>query len=358
MKRAGPLRGLLATLALVAGACASAGQPAHTSAPPAADEARAVVDFAGVDAWLRCARAAAERSACARESAGTRGGHIATLSMATFGDETPPVVTPSRQAVEALVDRMKAWPDALSLADRFLPARVGGGPLQVFVVANGHPWGDAYVRRVDARGGAVRLDDAGEPVVILNALLIASGYGGDAAEQATSAFGVLSHELFHALFRRYRAKDPAWAKLPGVLPPRQALQVIVLDEGVAHFVDRADQLLREGFPRPRADAALAALARADERLAGAPIASAEAEELLRAANQGRYWDKYGAIAGMLFAYGVHRAFGLDGLKEAVRCGPGRLVAAYARAAERAPDLPPLPERLKGGGWLDLCRPGT
>jgi hypothetical protein len=248
---------------------------------------------------------------------------------------------------------MRGWPDVLARVQRFFPARVRVNLLRVFVVANGHPWGDAYVRGVSEEGDVLRLWESGEPVTVLNAVLIASGYRGDAAAQADKALGVLSHEVFHAFFRRYRAQTPAWAQVTGDLAPRVALQVLVLNEGVAHFVDRGTELLRDGFPSERADAALGRLAGAWERLAHAE--GPEAEEILRAADQGPYWDKYGSIGGMLITYGVYRAFGLEGVRDALRCGPGRLLSRYQDAAARVSGLPELPENLNASRWIDLCR---
>jgi hypothetical protein len=319
-------------------------------------DARVVIDFAGADAWLECARTTADLQVCETASAATPGGRVAVLSNATFGSGTPPVpVPPRKESVEALVAQMKNWPDARARAARFLPTRVGGGPLRVFVVANGHPWGDAYVRGVQGDGDSARLSDAGEPVIILNALLIASGYRGTASAQAQSAFGVLSHELFHALFRRYRSHDPAWSRVARETSPRHELQVLVLNEGVAHFVHREQELLRDGFPPDRAGASLVALGNAWQRLEHVAVESAEAEEILRSANQGRYWDKFGSISGKLLAYGVFRSAGAAGIKEAVRCGPGRLLSLYAQATTRIVELPTLPETLSSSAWFDLCQ---
>jgi hypothetical protein len=261
--------------------------------------------------------------------------------------------------VAALVAAMKSWPDAVSQAARFLPARVGGAPIQAFVVANGHPWGDAYVQGVEGSGPGLRLSATGEPVIVLNALLIASGYRGKAADQAASAFGVLSHEVFHAIFRRYRTQDPGWRAVPAELRPRGTLALLVLNEGVAHFVARRERLEHEGFPRDRGTAALAALATAWRRLDSVSTGSAEAEEILRSADQGPLWEKFGAIAGMLFTHGAFRAFGDEGVKEAIRCGPGRLITLYARVTRHFADLPELPDELRtsadGDEWFDLCR---
>jgi hypothetical protein len=140
------------------------------------------------------------------------------------------------------------------------------------------------------------------------------------------------------------------------VPPLVALQILVLNEGIAHFIAREDQLQREGFPRARADASLAALARAWERLTAAPDGSPEARAILRTASEGSYWDKYGSITGMLFAYGVARGFGSDGLQQAVRCGPGRLVALYDDAAARWSELPRRPDPLRAASWVEVCAP--
>jgi len=353
--------GTTGILLVVAGcSCTATTQPTRRIETPRASavdrDARVVIDFAGADAWLECARTAADLQGCETASAATPGGRIATLSNGTFGSGSPPAAVPPRkEAVEALVAQMKSWPDALGRAARFLPARVGGGPLRVFVVANGHPWGDAYVRGVQGDGDSARRSDAGEPVIILNAVLIASGYRGTASEQAQSAFGVLSHELFHALFRRYRFQDPLWSRVAHETSPRHELQVLVLNEGVAHFVDREEELLRDGFPPDRSGAALVALGNAWQRLEHVPAESADAEEILRSANQGRYWDKFGSISGMLLAYGVFRSAGAEGIKEAVRCGPGRLLSLYAQATTRIADLPRLPATLSSGAWFDLCQ---
>jgi hypothetical protein len=353
--------GLLGAVAVVGG-CGGG-----STAPPSAgtqarrrgsfDQARVVVDFAGVDAWLDCARRAGDPLACERASAATPGGRIAGLCLDTFGDGAPREITPAPGSVAALVAQMKAWPDALAQAARFLPARIGGGVLRVFVVANGHPSGDAYVRGVDGvdgPDGALQLSDAAEPVILLNPIVIASAYRGQPPEQAASAFGVLSHELFHALFRRYRAHERRWTRFSGDLSAGEELQLLVLDEGVAHLVAREERLLREGFPRGRAQAALDAFTRACASLARAPEGSPESAQILRSAGQGGYWEKYGSITGMLLAYGVLRAFGVTGIREAVRCGPGRLRRLYVESARRLPDLPALPANLCAGAWIDLC----
>jgi hypothetical protein len=154
---------------------------------------------------------------------------------------------------------------------------------------------------------------------------------------------VLSHEIFHALFRRYRDRAPAWARLAHDTSLDTALQILVLNEGIAHFVGRRERLAREGFPVDKATANLAALANAREHLDA---------KVLTSASRGPFWSKFGSVSGMLFAYAVARARGDDGIREAVRCGPGRLVALYEQTRR---ELPPLPEQLRPDRWIDLCR---
>lgn len=315
-------------------------------APAVADAARVVIDYAGIDAWLACVRAGADRPACAAASAATPGGRLAEAAVATFGDagEMP---APAVDEVAAVVVAMKAWPDALSRAVRFVPAPVDGGPIRVFVVGNGHPQGDAYAQAFDAAG---RPAERGEPVVLLAPVLIAAGYTGGPAARADKAFGVLAHELFHVLFRRYLGRDPAWAALAGDPQPRTRLEVLVLNEGIAHFIAREAELVRDGFPAEHAAGSFDALALAWERIDGPDGAA-----VVRAASQGSYWNKFGSIAGMALAYGVFRDRGAAGLVEAVRCGPGRLVTLYAAAVARHPELRPPPPLT--ASWLDVCRRG-
>jgi hypothetical protein len=313
------------------------------------------LDFSGVDAWLACAGSGGAPGACAWASEVTWGGRLAKAAEGTFGDVglAEPAV-PTTGEVRELVGAMRRWPDPSAAVTPLLPAVVPG-PISIHVVANGHPAGDAYVRKVRvAEGGAPELSDSGNPTVILNALLI-SGYKGTSPERAASALGVLRHEIFHVLFARFRDQDPGWQSLGSDLSPTRQLELILLNEGIAHWVDRRERLAREGFPPERARAALSRLAEAFAKLAALPEGSAEAQTILEAANQGQYWDKFGSIAGMLLAEGTFQSRREKGLREAARCGTGKLFAGYGEAAARNKTLPPLPPGLLGGREpLDLC----
>jgi hypothetical protein len=298
-----------------------------------------LLDTAAVDAWLSCRGEAAPSSACSERSGRTTGGRIAELSRGSFVSAGDRQHDPPLDRVAGLVLAMKTW--RLSRTVRGVAAllpRPTPGRYRIFVVANGHPIGDAYVRRVVFRGEIPTLARAGEPVIVLNALAIAAGYRGTPADQARSALGVVQHELFHALYARSGLVRPAKTVAARLLQ-------LVLNEGVAHFADRRRRLQIEGFPADRANTALTSLAAALVRAEKLKVGSIEARQLLGRAGEGRYWGKHGAISGMLLAHGVHRALGAPAIREALRCGPGRLVALYQRARRLEKELPALPQEI-------------
>lgn len=319
----------------VSGACGVVDEP-----DGADDWADVRLDFGGIDAWVACARSGGELERCFAASRGTEGGRRAAAAVGSFGVGPPtPDADPAR--VKALLAEMKAWPAVVGRVARFFPRPVGGPPLRAFVVANGHPWGEAYVRA----------EADGEPFIVLNAYLMAARYRGDAAAQARSAYGVLAHEVFHALFARYRSQHRSHTAAGR--SPTYRLAQLVLDEGIAHFIAGTDARSQEELPAEAA-AALPALAQAWARLRALPADSAEANAWLRRANEGPYWEKYGAIAGMVMAYGIDRALGETALRDAVRCGPRRMLSLYRVATERAPTLPPLPAPLDTAIWPGWC----
>lgn len=341
--------------ALLFAACAHGVQGGPASQKPS--RLKVVMDFGAVDAWLACRRAGSDTGTCEAASAATTGGQIGHLARDTFGSGDPPTVpNPTSEAVAQLVEAMKTWPDVSAQVQRFFPKPVSG-TIKVFVVANGHPWGDAYVRTATQDGANCRLAPDGEPVAVLNAVLIAGGYRGTPPEQASSALGVLRHEVFHVILNWYRRAERAWARLAQPTAAEE-LALLVLNEGIAHFVDRETDLLAGGFDLARGSAALTRLAEAARRLEN-QAGEQESGEILSSANQGKYWDKFGSVSGMLFAYGVFHAFGIDGIREAIRCGPGRFVQRYDEASRTDPELPKIPaELLAAWSALDLCVDGS
>ncbi|MBI1751144.1 MAG: hypothetical protein HY014_12685 [Acidobacteria bacterium] len=268
---------------------------------------------------------------------------MAEASWGSFGDlpaELPALPSPAH--MEAFLQALhRADPTHLDaeLAPLFPP--LPGLKVEVKVVANGFPvWGDMYVRRFSLRDGSQVEDEQGRLVILLNACLVAGrSYGETSEAQAAGAMNVLRHEVFHICYGTLRERDPRHTQ-DSALTPAESLLLTTQNEGMGHFLADQAKLRAKGFPAERAERALK-----DLEAALLAIRQGKATpKLLLDANQGPFWSKYAAISGMLFAYGVDRAQGAEGLKASLREGPAALVRRYMEAADRLPELPkPGPE---------------
>ncbi len=304
------------------------------------------VDYRGIKAWIARAQVAPQRPASwEAASAATEGGQMAEASWGSFGDlisNLPPPPSPSH--VEAFVKALRrADPTHLDteLAPLFPP--LPGVMAEVKVVANGFPiWGDMYVRRFKVQDGSQVEDERGRLVILLNACLVAGpAYGKTPDDQATGALNVLRHEIFHVYYGTMREQDPRH-KPDSALKPIESLLLTTQDEGIAHFLADQVDLRAKGFPAGRGEKALKDLEAALVSIREGKATS----ELLLNANQGPFWSKYAAISGMLFAFGVEKAQGAEGLKASLREGPASLIRRYMEATAHIPELPkPGPEVL-------------
>lgn len=295
------------------------------------------LDFQPADSWLSAPEGKREAV-----SSRTLGGLVATAALPTFGPLPNGSASVDPERLSQLLTEMRAWHASPKELSELFPNQEYA-PISVFVVATGHPAGDAYVRRVSFTQEGPRLDEPGEPVVVLNASVIARTYPGTAKEQARDAFGVLRHECFHVLYQRYRL-TPEGSKRKADSTSEARLWELVLEEGIGHFLDMGMQFPRDGFPPDKAEAAVRHLVQALAQLRNSP-GSERAELLLREANQGKYWDKYGSISGMLFAYVVHQKAGMSGLRSALQEGPHRLMLDYQKIAIISGRWPTLPEEI-------------
>lgn len=313
-----------------------AGPPAVRAAASKMDHSVLNIDFQAAEAWLSAP--AGMRDAV---SSRTLGGRVAASALPTFGP-IPGYTSVTTEGVSQLLSEMKSWGSSPADLTGLFP-NLESAPIRVFVVATGHPNGDAYVRQVNFSPEGPELSEAGEPVVILNANIIAQTYPGKAEDQARDALGVLRHEIFHVLYARYKM-TPEGSSRKASLTPEGDLWELVLDEGIGHFLDMGTQFQKEGFPRERAETAVRRLIQAQRLLQDSPN-SGMTETLLREANQGKYWDKYGAISGMLFAYVVYQESGMEGLRAAIQEGPHRLMRDYNAIAAASGAWPVLPQDL-------------
>lgn len=211
-----------------------------------AQQAKVQVDCSALTAWLEASRLHPnDPSLWEAASASTPGGKMAEASRSSFGNlpDTFPK-SPSPDHVIALADAIARWDveklnrDVSQLFQPF-PDQVA----KMYVVANGVPvWGDMYQRAFIWNNGTPVLDNHGEPVILINALLVAATYKGDPGEQARSAYNVVRHELFHVFYARYQASDNRWQRVKYPLAPESQLLVLIQNEGIAHFLADRDGL--------------------------------------------------------------------------------------------------------------------
>lgn len=305
---------------------------------PMALHAQMTVDVSGAEAWLARAKDAPQRPVCwEAASAATEGGQMAEAAWSSFGAPPPEnPATPRPADLAAFLSALKGrdLPSLERDVASLFPS-MAGPAVQIKVVANGHPWGDMYVRRFKVTQGRISEDENGKPAILLNACLVAGpNYGATPEEQADHALDVLRHEVFHLYFDAYRAGRSGGKKGPD-LKPAEDLLLTTQNEGIAHFLADRKRLHAEGFPPHRGEKALKDLEEALAAIRGNRIGA----DQLQNANEGPYWEKYAAISGMLFAYGVEMDQGLEGLRDSIREGPASLVIRYGIACARHPALP-------------------
>jgi hypothetical protein len=290
--------------------------------------------LSGARKWLQCRQNGGAPKTCAARSAQTRGGRIAVAARNTFGPKPRKTALPKTAAVEKLLASMSRWNLTAVVQEigRFFPRPVRGD-ITVYVVGNGHPYGDAYMRSVEWTPGAKqpRLSETGKPTVILNAVRIAAVYRGPATRRAAAALDVVRHESFHVLFQRFRGTASGWTKHNGNTTPVWPLLELLVNEGIAHFIGFRRRLTKSGFPLKRAKSPLTKIASLITKLQNKKLSKLRRRDMLLEANTGSFWSKFGSIGGMLMVYAVNKAFGVRGIKAVLRCGPHRLLTLYRKA---------------------------
>jgi len=122
-----------------------------------------VLDTTAAEAWVGCRNKGADPATCLAASRGTAGGQVAEIARSTFVSKEGQPPEPAVEQVKALVRRMRRWSlaEVAAEVDAYLPEPTGGR-VRIYVVANGHPVGDAYVRSVRFEQGPT-LDARGSP---------------------------------------------------------------------------------------------------------------------------------------------------------------------------------------------------
>lgn len=179
-----------------------------------------------------------------------------------------------------------------------------GEALVIHLLPVGHSYGDAYVHDVD-----------GLPAIFVNLACVAKRYGQNNAERWQALLGVLEHEVFHVYFARLRARSGYWHQYQSSLTPAREAQLVLLDEGIGHFIGNRDRIPR--FLEERDGELRHALAECEQalaRLAVAGLAPEEAAAIILGGTVGSFFAKHLSIAGMLAAYAIFRSGGYAALR--------------------------------------------
>ena len=204
---------------------------------------------------------------------------------------------------------------------------------------------DAHTFDRDYRGQSVEPDPdlPKEPVVLVNLTEVLS-YGSTTKERIDELEHVLAHEMFHAAMKNLEPELPGWSEAAQSStqdPDVAYIARVMLDEGIAHYVDWRDRAGADTLfawkPGSNERRAFERLASALDRIRGA-VTRGERVETVQLAGHGPLWSKYGAISGMFAAYRIEMARGLAGVREAVAAGPNEFLRTYREVAAHNPAL--------------------
>ncbi len=219
----------------------------------------------------------------------------------------------------------------------------------IYFVLTGWEWGDAYVLNIRQQNGQFTISEEGEPSIVINLSLISKLYGQTVEEQSKVLNGILSHEIFHFLFANYKKRSPVYNSSRDTSITGRLLEVIQ-NEGIAHYIDKKPVLLQEyGIDPKFAESekqSIETLNEAFHQLAGNNLSETEKRELLRKASTGKYWTKYGSIAGMFMAYHIEKEKGKAALKKSIQKGPVYFINQYLTLEKTGSILPALNVELK------------
>ncbi len=228
-------------------------------------------------------------------------------------------------------------------AGRYLPESASLDTVRVYVVLSSRWSFDAITM---SEGGH------GEPLVLVNATGLLD-YPGNARERVNALAHVLAHEAFHAGVRQMEGASPGWAGYgPRARSANAHVARVLLDEGVAHYVDwrsrEGSDTLFTAKPGAREKHAFSQLQLAAKRLRDRSADRDARAEILQLASTGPLWSKYGAISGMFAAWRIESRLGADSLRAAVVRGPVDFLRMYGSLAAADTSLGRVPEEFSGG----------
>lgn len=178
--------------------------------------------------------------------------------------------------------------------------------IDTYLMPIGHPYGDALVRPAN-----------GKSVIIFN-LAAFIRYGANNEERLQVISRILEHEIFHICFDQLYITSPYWAEYRSNLTQLNEAKVLILNEGVAHFI--ADRRQVERYLSENRSTILQTLGeyhKAIQQLEIGTLSNEEAKGIFFKGVCGSYLEKYFAIAGMLATNIIYNQFGVAGIKHSL-----------------------------------------
>ena len=257
-----------------------------------------------------------------------------------------------------LLNKIKEYNFSGEITDRIKPYIPEDYPLDVtcnvYFVLTGWEWGDAMVRKIIKTDNHYRVTEQGESVIIVNLSIITNLYGDDIDILLNDDIShTISHELFHLVFAEYQNVSSCWKNNRDTTQVGQLVEIIQ-NEGIAHYLSHNQkQNLIENYNssdelKKHEREAFKQLDLAVKQLLNPELSKQEKNDILMKSNAGRYWDKFGAIAGKFMVYHIEKKYGEQAVQKSLSKGAYYFLELYYKVQAENSTLPGLPEELKNG----------
>ncbi len=261
-----------------------------------------------------------------------------------------------RDKSSLLLDKIKEYNFSSEITDRIKPYIPTDYPLDVtsdvYFVLTGWEWGDAMACEITNIDNQYKVTEQGESIIIINLSIITKLYGDDIDKLLNDNISnTMSHELFHLVFAEYRKVSSYWKNNRDTTKIEQLVEIIQ-NEGIAHYLSHNQkQNLIKNYNKTNElkeheKEAFKQLDIAVKQLLNPELSKQEKDNILMKSNAGKYWDKFGAIAGKFIVYHIEKEYGEQAIQQSISKGAYYFLELYNKLRIENPILPGLPEELK------------
>ena len=255
-----------------------------------------------------------------------------------------------------LLNKIKEYNFSDEITDRIKPYIPTDYPLDVacnvYFVLTGWEWGDAMVRKITKTDNHYRVTEQGEPIIIVNLSIITKLYGDDIDKLLNDDISnTISHELFHFVFSKYQNVSSYWKNNRDTTKIGQLVEILQ-NEGIAHYLSHNQkQNLIKNYNKSNElkeheKEAFKKLDIAVKQLLNPELSNQEKDSILMKSNSGKYWDKFGAIAGKFMAYHIEKEYGEQAIRQSLSKGAYYFLELYNKVQSENSALPILPDKLR------------